>query len=121
MPAKRSAATMNGASWAISMRDAGECKREYEQHHNCRIELTIEYYAVSRGSSHWTWAVGATAKGVNWRAGEPVGNASCVVGGNRGARTIAGAILNAVIAATDNLEERRSTADRAHTAVPKWF
>lgn len=105
MPARGK--NVSGQSWGITYADVGAQQDEVERYHSCKVEWSVHRYCPYKASEHKVWEVVCTA---TIRAGQPtalVGIGSCQVGGNRGAASMAGAMLRAVIDAGDNLEARK--------------
>jgi hypothetical protein len=121
MPAPVKMKAPAGQSWGITFKEVMDAKREYENEHNCKIVLTVDTVELRRGGGHFVWAVAGEARGRNYRSGDPIGCSSCLVGGNRGAATLSGAMLNAIIQAADLLEERRQAKLRAYDPAPTFW
>jgi len=111
MPAKKK---MGGStSWGITWADCGDTILAWEKEHNCRVDIKQSYAAVRKGSDHRIWFVGAEARSPNHRTGDPIGVGFSQLGGNRGAASMAGAVMSAAIQAVENLEERRAAPLKA--------
>lgn len=113
VPAPKKGSSPSGQSWGITYRMVEEAMEDYETHHNCRIEFSVTRYTPFKSAPFKVWAVVASAVDI-CKAGTPIrGQAECTVGGNRGAASIAGAMLRALVDACDDLEARRAKPSKA--------
>jgi hypothetical protein len=97
---------------AISWADVAQAHEEWEASHHCHVEYAIHCYRPFRTSQRPIWSVAAFAR---WRPNTPDelrGWGGCQLGGSRGAATMPGCILRAMMLACEDLEKRR--ADRAY-------
>lgn len=110
MPAKNR--NVSGQSWGITYADVAAQQDAVESHHNCTVEFGIVRYLPYKAAGGRVWGVSCTAVLRRGKPDQVVGVGQCQVGGNRGAASMAGAMLRALIDAGDNLEERTSTPAR---------
>lgn len=107
MPAKQK--TGSSTSWGISWADVGQALQDCESHNNCTIEFRVDYIALYKGASFRTWNVTALARVHRGKPNEICGLGTCSMGGNKGAASMAGAYLRALLDACDNLQDRKDS------------
>ena len=96
-----------GGEGNISWADVALAHEEHESEHKCRIEYGVVCRRKYKAALRPSWEVVAHAATNPGRATEIRGSGTCDVGGPRGARTMAAAVLRAMMAATADLERRR--------------
>jgi len=104
MPAKPK--SFGSQSWGISWADIGQAIEEHEATHSCTIEVSVYYVKLYKSSPYRTWQVVGRAIVRRGTPHEVCGLGMCDVGGNKGAASMAGAYLRAILDACDNLENR---------------
>lgn len=111
MPAK---VKMGGStSWGISWADVADAVQVHEAETHCRVYFRTDLAVPKVGSPARYFVVSCWADS-SVRVEKPlVGFGECRLGGNRGAASMAGAYLQALLLACDDLEERRRNPLRA--------
>lgn len=105
MPARKK--NVGGQTWGISYADVGQAIEEHEATYSCTIEIGVYYVKLYKSAPYRTWQVVARALVNRGTPKEICGYAQCDVGGNKGAASMAGAYLRAIMDACEDLERRR--------------
>lgn len=92
----------------ISWADVAAAHEDYEKEHHCRVEYGLVCYRKFKHAQRPSWQVVAHATTHAGRANEVRGASTVDLGGTRGARTMAGAVLRAMMQAVSDLEHRRA-------------
>lgn len=106
MPAKRK--NVGSQSWGITYADVGAAIEEYESVNGCTIELGVYYTRLYKSAHYRSWQVVGRAFIHRNTPREICGLAQCDVGGNKGAASMAGAFLRAIIDSCEDLQKRRA-------------
>jgi len=118
MPAQNRWASTGSANYGISWSDVGQAILEHETDYHCRLQVSLTYQLVSRKSTYYQWVVGVVAHSSVQVEKPLIGLGEMAVGGNRGAASMSGAVLSALMSACEDLRKRRETP-RKHVEVAR--